>query len=152
MGYLTTSTISFFDKDTKQSVSIEQENKIASFMYFLNLKSNQKARNRDKDTGPWFPFNFNVEENEPMYDEKTGKIYIEQHCEFVTYTTESVKWYDKDSHMIELSKMFPTVVFSLYVEGEETGDISKAYYLNGRKHKAKVKIDIEDFSETALAK
>jgi hypothetical protein len=57
-------------------------------------------------------------------------------------TQEQCKWYEHDKDMIEMSMKFPLVLFKLHGEGEESGDIWDAYYLNGKsqKHKARVMI------------
>lgn len=44
---------------------------------------------------------------------------------------ESCKWYEHDKDMIEISSMFPDVVFCLHGEGEESGDLWNTYYSNG---------------------
>lgn len=45
---------------------------------------------------------------------------------------DAVKWYDHDDDMIEVSKMFPDVLFCLHGEGETSEDMWDAYYLNGK--------------------
>ena len=45
--------------------------------------------------------------------------------------SDSLKWYDHDDDMIEVSKQFPDITFILYGEGEDNDDIWKAYYRNG---------------------
>lgn len=44
---------------------------------------------------------------------------------------ESIKWYDCESHMCELSKLFPSTVFIVYGDGEEEDDHWKAAFCNG---------------------
>lgn len=79
-------------------------------------------------------------------------IYIKTHDD-INYAvdesggqSESCKWYDHDKDMIAMSLSFPDVLFKLHGEGEESGDIWDAYYLNGKMqtHKAKVMIDDVD--------
>ena len=43
----------------------------------------------------------------------------------------SLKWYDHQDHMIELSKEFPNVMFMLEGEGEERDDNWRLYVCNG---------------------
>lgn len=52
----------------------------------------------------------------------------------------TMKWYDYDKHMTQLSKLFPEVVFTLEGGGEETGDIWKAKYKNGKSKCVKAEI------------
>ena len=47
--------------------------------------------------------------------------------------TDSVKWYEYDIDMKTLSKAFPEIIFTLSGEGEESGDVWKNYYKNGKK-------------------
>ena len=44
---------------------------------------------------------------------------------------ESMKWYDHDKHMLDLSRRFPDEVFILTGVGEEDGDIWRSVYKNG---------------------
>lgn len=44
---------------------------------------------------------------------------------------DSMKWYDWERDMIELSKEFPEIEFVLYGEGEERKDIWRAFIKNG---------------------
>ena len=62
----------------------------------------------------------------------------------------SMKWYEHDKHMLQLSKLFPEVVFLLDGEGEETGDIWKAMYKNGKSKTVRAQILIPDISEDDL--
>lgn len=51
--------------------------------------------------------------------------------------TDTIKWYDHDKDMIELSKKHPNILFQLDGEGEESGDIWRSYYCNGEVEFAK---------------
>jgi len=59
---------------------------------------------------------------------------------------ESTKWYDYEKDMRKYSKNYPSTVFCIYGEGEESGDIWKAYFQNGKMFKTKAKLMFEDFS------
>ena len=50
------------------------------------------------------------------------------------------KWYDYTTDMCKLSAKFPTVLFTLCGEGEESLDTWKEYYLNGKYQSARAKI------------
>lgn len=50
---------------------------------------------------------------------------------FEDLSWDSMKWYDHEDDMLELSKRFPDVTFVLYGEGEERDDNWVAYYKNG---------------------
>lgn len=66
--------------------------------------------------------------------------------EVVKGNLDSRKWYDHDDDMIKLSKEHPELLFALKGEGEESGDIWKTYYLNGKMQHCKAKIIFDDFS------
>jgi hypothetical protein len=57
-----------------------------------------------------------------------------------SYSTQACKWYDHDQDMLEFSKVFPKVLFTLEGEGEEGGDLWKAYYKNGKQQTCPAKI------------
>lgn len=48
-------------------------------------------------------------------------------------TENSCKWYSHSKDMKEFSKKYPDKVFELSGEGEESGDLWKAYYWNGKE-------------------
>jgi len=62
----------------------------------------------------------------------------------------TVKWYDHDEEMLELSKQFPNTVFCLHGEGEESGDLWYCYYKNGKKQYCPAQIVYEEYDETKL--
>ena len=64
---------------------------------------------------------------------------------------DSCKWYDHDKQMREISKKYPETIFILEGEGEESGDIWKKYYLNGKCQVAKAEVIIPEFDETAVS-
>lgn len=62
----------------------------------------------------------------------------------------SVKWYSHHKQMLEFSKKFPSHLFILNGEGEETGDIWRNYYKNGKCQQCKAQIIIDEFDEGKL--
>jgi len=62
----------------------------------------------------------------------------------------SIKWYDCENHMKQVSKMFPDQLLSVEVEGEESGDIWKGYFKNGKMQRYNAIITFEDFDENKL--
>jgi len=65
--------------------------------------------------------------------------------------SDDCKWYDHDKDMREISKKYPETIFILEGEGEESGDIWKKYYLNGKCQVAKAEVIIPEFDESKLA-
>ena len=57
------------------------------------------------------------------------------------------KWYDHDTHMAALSLLYPNVLFSVEGEGEESGDLWKAYYKNGKSQTCEAIITFEPYDE-----
>lgn len=65
-------------------------------------------------------------------------------------TGESVKWYDYDKDMAKLSRLFPDYLFMLEGDGEESGDVWKAYFLNGKMQHVKAQLLFADFDPEKL--
>ena len=63
---------------------------------------------------------------------------------------DNIKWYYWVEDMKQLSKEFSDTLFIVYGEGEESGDIWKAYFKNGKQQVSKAQIVFEDFDETKL--
>lgn len=61
-----------------------------------------------------------------------------------------VKWYDWETHMKALSREYPDVLFTLSGDGEENGDLWKAYFKNGKCQYEKAKITFDAFDENKL--
>ena len=59
---------------------------------------------------------------------------------------DAIKWYSHKEDMIKYSKKYPSVLFLLKGEGEETGDIWRAYFQNGKMFRTKATILFEEFS------
>ena len=56
---------------------------------------------------------------------------------------DTAKWYDWNADMKEVSSKYPHLLFSLEGEGEESGDIWKAWARNGKVVEARAKIVFE---------
>lgn len=59
-------------------------------------------------------------------------------------------WYNHDEDMLSLSSLFPKVLFDLFGDGEDTGDIWHTYYKGGKMQHCPAKIRFEPFDETKL--
>lgn len=55
-------------------------------------------------------------------------------------TLENCKWYDYNEEMVEFSKKYPEVLFVIFGEGEESSNIWRTFYLNGKYEKQPAKI------------
>ncbi len=47
--------------------------------------------------------------------------------------SDSWTWREHDEHMLRLAKRFPEAVFTLNVDGEETGDVWRVFFKHGEK-------------------
>lgn len=61
---------------------------------------------------------------------------------------ESVKWYEHDKDMRELSLEFPELTFKLHGNGEDADDVWNAYYRNGKS--CRYEPIMPDFDENDL--
>lgn len=64
---------------------------------------------------------------------------------------ESIKWYDCEKDMKAYSKKHPNVVFCIDGKGEESGDIWRAYFKNGKTFRTKAVLVFEEFSIRKLS-
>jgi hypothetical protein len=55
------------------------------------------------------------------------------------------KWYKYEEEMKAYSKKYPNVTFILDGEGEESGDIWRAWFKNGKHYREDAKVQIAEF-------
>ena len=67
-------------------------------------------------------------------------------------SNDSCKWYESTNEILSFSKKYPNWLFTLTGEGEESGDMWKKYFLNGKVQEAKAKITFDEFDEKKLKK
>ena len=60
------------------------------------------------------------------------------------------KWYTHEQDMKELSKIYPETTFLLEGQGEESEDIWRKYFKNGKMQVCKAKIVFPAFDESKL--
>lgn len=63
---------------------------------------------------------------------------------------DTVKWYDHVKDMVKLSTLYQDILFTLEGEGEESGDLWRAYFKNGKHVRNTAKIVFPDFNEEEL--
>lgn len=63
---------------------------------------------------------------------------------------DTVKWYDHDDDMLDISKQIPDVLFCLHGDGDETGDIWDHYFLNGMAQYCQAEIIVPPFDTCQL--
>jgi hypothetical protein len=69
--------------------------------------------------------------------------YFDEGHTFDQCLYDSMKWYDHDTEMIQISKDFPDVYFVLYGEGEERDDNWVKFYHNGESECCMARITYE---------
>lgn len=60
------------------------------------------------------------------------------------------KWYDFHRNMINISEKYPDIVFCLDGVGEESGDIWRAYYQDGKFQMCKATIVFDQFDKDKM--
>lgn len=70
---------------------------------------------------------------------------FEAHSSSILEPYDTCRWYNHDSTMITLSSKLPYLVFRLSGEGEESGDLWRKYYHDGKCQYCPAKIEYDDF-------
>jgi len=65
-------------------------------------------------------------------------------------SAQGVKWYRWKEDMKRVSLKYPLAIFTVEGEGEEAGDLWKAYFLGGQMQLAKAQITYEAFDAEKL--
>lgn len=134
MGYITKYDLKVSGKplNEKEKQAIETARKEAEKLTGV-LREAALAGLKTKENGM-------LEDPKEIISERVGYDPFEESC----------KWYDHDKDMVAVSRDFPDTLFELSGEGEESGDIWKKYFLNGKVQVAKAKIIFEEFDVKKL--
>lgn len=108
--------------------------------------------------GYYTQYELEVKDLETMTDDGCGIIEkFRESCDYAKLalnesgnTEESCKWYDHDDDLINLSKEHPDKLFILSGLGEDSGDIWRKYFVNGKIQEEKAEIKIADFDINKL--
>lgn len=87
---------------------------------------------------------------EPLFDETVlyqGEVSIQ---DVITQNLDACKWYDHQKDMLEYSANNPEYLFILDGQGEETGDIWRKFYKNGKSYEWKLEYTLPDFDAEKL--
>ena len=87
---------------------------------------------------------------EPLFDEQVlyqGKVSIQ---DVITQNLDACKWHDHQEDMLEYSANHPEYLFILDGEGEESGDIWRKFYKDGKSYEWKLEYALPDFDPKKL--
>jgi hypothetical protein len=70
--------------------------------------------------------------------------------DFYVGNSESCKWYEHEDDVRKFSKMFPTLVFKLQGEGEQSNDLWVKYFKDGKMQSCPAKIVYDDYDVKKL--
>jgi hypothetical protein len=96
-----------------------------------------------------------VESEKTTYEDVQNYINSDDDMEYALGDSfgedeEPHKWYTHEEDMRRMSKEFPDIIFLLEGEGEESGDIWKEYYKNGKIQRCQARLVFEEFNENKL--
>jgi len=78
-------------------------------------------------------------------------FYFTENCTIEDLVEDEMKkWYSCEEDMIELSKLFPEIVFTIEGWGEEREDIWREYFFNGKCQYAPAEIQFVPFDPSLL--
>jgi hypothetical protein len=63
---------------------------------------------------------------------------------------DSMKWYDHEDDMLEISKLYPDLVFVLDGDGEEAGDVWREFYQDGKTYRWELEAKRPSFDKKKL--
>lgn len=85
-----------------------------------------------------------------LYAANSDFYYAENYTIEEMIESEMMKWYDYEEDMCKLSKLFPSVLFTLEGFGEERDDMWREYFFNGKCQYAPGRVVYEEFDENKL--
>ena len=123
---------------TDYKVNVYKQDKNVTAYDMLSKMNELQTTNR----GIFYPF-------DGLIQELMEENWTKQAHDFELETDDECKWYEWADDMKDLSKAFPNVIFQVSGEGEEQGDIWRAWIKNGKVviHEARIVIDPLDEKE-----
>lgn len=89
-------------------------------------------------------------ENYLKTKDKYDKEYYECFRAYFEEERESTKWYEYQEDLKRLSTEFPTLLFILYREGGDAGDLEYSYYKNGKMQLCPAKYTFDEYNPSLL--
>jgi len=97
---------------------------------------------------------YSLEVEGPNPESKYGHVIrrLRNDCEEAEYALDEngdpsgdeSKWYDHNNDLVKFSKQYPNLVFHLYGEGEEAGDLWYKHFQNGESQTCKAIITFDE--------
>lgn len=97
-------------------------------------------KKQHKKEDAYYPFKYDFEDLE----------YDEARSDFEFDLSDGWNWYNHETEMLDLSREFKDVVFVLYGEGHNNGDMWYKYFKNGKMQSCPAKITFDDYDESKL--
>ena len=135
MGYYTNYTLTVDNSQVKDEVEKTKQSEIEEIQQ-SNISDELKKRL--------------IKDVEKTY--QTSVVTQNDVIDHLTYNpfNDQCKWYEHTEDMCRVSKKYPNVIFSLYGNGEEDGDMWVEYFMNGKFQVEKAVITYADFDPEKL--
>jgi hypothetical protein len=135
MGYYTNYTLTVDNSQVKDEVEKTKQSEIEEIQQ-SNISDELKKRL--------------IKDVEKTY--QTSVVTQNDVIDHLTYNpfNDQCKWYEHTEDMCRVSKKYPNVIFSLYGNGEENGDMWVEYFMNGKFQVEKASITYADFDPEKL--
>ena len=135
MGYYTEYTLVIDNSQVKDEVEKKKQSEIEEIQQ-SNISDELKMRL--------------IKDVEKTY--RTSIVTQSDVIDFLTYDPfeDQCKWYDHTEDMRKISEKYQNVIFSLYGNGEEDGDMWVKYFMNGKVQSEEAVITYADFDPKKL--
>ena len=135
MGYYTEYTLVIDNSQVKDEVEKKKQSEIEEIQQ-SNISDELKMRL--------------IKDVEKTY--RTSIVTQSDVIDFLTYDPfdDECKWYEHTEDMRKISEKYQNVIFSLYGNGEEDGDMWVKYFMNGKVQTEEAVITYADFDPKKL--
>ena len=135
MGYYTEYTLVIDNSQVKDEVEKKKQSEIEEIQQ-SNISDELKMRL--------------IKDVEKTY--RTSIVTQSDVIDFLTYDPfeDQCKWYEHTEDMRKISEKYQNVIFSLYGNGEEDGDMWVKYFMNGKVQTEEAVITYADFDPKKL--